>query len=50
MVYHLVVVIILIEPSLKFILDEVNKTIYDGNHVSIDPDLKDGVNPRYIIA
>jgi uracil-DNA glycosylase len=29
-----------IETSLKFILDEVNKTIYDGNKVSIDPELK----------
>jgi uracil-DNA glycosylase len=29
-----------IETSLKFILDEVNKTVYDGHAVSIDPDLK----------
>ena len=29
-----------IETSLKFMLDEVNKTIYGGNNLSIDPDLK----------
>ena len=29
-----------IETSLKFILDEVNKTVYGGHAVSIDPDLK----------
>jgi uracil-DNA glycosylase len=29
-----------IETSLKFILDEVNKTVYNGHAVSIDPDLK----------
>ena len=29
-----------IETSLKFILDEINKTVYDGHNVSIDPDLK----------
>ena len=29
-----------IETSLKFILDEVNKTVYGGHNVSVDPDLK----------
>lgn len=29
-----------IETSLRFMLDEVNKTIYGGNNLSIDPDLK----------
>jgi len=29
-----------LETSLKFMLDEVNRTIYGGNNLSIDPDLK----------
>lgn len=29
-----------IETSLRFMLDEVNKTIYGGNNLSIDPNLK----------
>jgi uracil DNA glycosylase len=50
MVYHLVVVIQIITTKFKFILQEVDKTVYDNHVISKDLDLKRWSNQGILLC